>query len=164
MFGIKSVFTILAFFALFSGILTGLSRDILLLISKPSWSSVQYVIKDLASIIINSQQEITNAVEKFKTVESSVEANYLLSRIIGGSLITLFMIWLFYKIMRFFKEQAGPFEKIAMIMLAVLMVWIISVVASYLVGKVNWMPFSGWVSLWQNREIIINYVLQQYRG
>jgi hypothetical protein len=159
MVGFKSIVTVLAFVALFSGVIGSISYDILLLIGKPSIQSLQYVVKDLASIVTNSQGEISSAIKEFKTAEGSY-ASFLIARIIGGTIITLFLIWLFYKGLTLFIPIVTNTDRIAVFLLSLFMVWVLGVLSSYLVGKPNWIPYSGFIDLIINKDILINYIIK----
>jgi len=159
MIGFRSLATLLAFFALFAGIIGSISYDVLLLIGKPSMDSVKIVVNDLASIVVNSQGEISESIQELKTADSNSYKTFLVGRIIGGSLVTLFLIWLFYKIIKFWFESPKPTDKLVIILIAILIVWIIGIASSIIVGKVNLVPFYGWVDLVKNRNLVINYLL-----
>jgi len=160
----KNLVGLISIFILFFGIISSIVYDGLYAISHPTAEAGEKIVKDLANIVVNSQGEIANAVDNFPKAESTDYATFLIGRIFVGSLITLFMIWLFYRIFRFFVEAPKPTDKLMLILLSIVIVWVICVVASYYVGKPNWIPFYGWVKLAQNREMIANYLLNHYFG
>jgi len=164
MVSIKTIISTLAILSLFFGILSGISYDILMIIAKPTdvetWKTL---VVDFAKIVMNSQVEIKEAVEELKNVENVQYGNYLISRIIAGSLVSLFMIWLIYKVFRFFVESPSVSDKILIILMSVFLVYLIGVIASYILGKPNFQPYPGFASLIENRDVVINYVLNQYR-
>ena len=162
MLGFKTIFMAIAFFGLFFGIISSLSYDILLIISQPlnkaTWERLAI---DFAKVVFNSQNEIKIAVSEFKDASPEYR-NYLVARIVGGSLLTLFMIWIIYKAIRWGFEAPSLSTKILIILVSILSVWFIGVIASVILGKPNFVPFSGWIELIKQREIIINYIIQTY--
>ena len=163
MLSFKTLFTALAIFGLFLGILSSLSYDLLLIISNPtSGETWKYVVKDMAKMVSNSQQEISNSIREFKDANESYK-NYLIARILAGSLVTLFLIYIFYRGIKFFFESPKPTDKIVIILISVLIVWFIGVLASYILGEINWMPFSGWVDLIKNKDVLVDYLLQRFK-
>jgi len=162
MVGFKSILYALAFFSLFAGIISGLSLDILRIIASPFDPNVYKLLAiDFAKIVFNSQNEIKVAVNEFEDADPSYR-QYLLSKIIAGTILTLFMIWIIYKAIRWGFEAPSLSTKILIILVSILSVWFIGVIASVILGKPNFVPFSGWIELIKQREIIINYILQTY--
>lgn len=160
----KSILTVLGVFSLFLGVLSGISISILRIIANPfsieSWK--EFAI-DLAKIVVNSQGEISETVRNF---DKAVEAGYgelALIRIAGASIITISLIYFTYKIMRWFVENPKPTDKLMLILLSIGIVWFITVVASIILGKPNFTPYSGFYDLIANREKIINFIISNYK-
>jgi len=161
----KSIFTILAIFSLFFGLIATLAYDLLLIIARPFNPEPWKVLAlDIGRTVLNSQLVISDAVKEFATAESFEYKTFLLSRIIAGSLLTLFLIWLFYKIQRWFVEAPSVSSKILIIITSVVLVWFVSIVAGIFLGRIEWIPFKGWIDLATHREEIIKFLLEQYRG
>jgi hypothetical protein len=161
----KNIFYILSFFGLFFGLLSGLAFDVLLIIAQPTnpntWKTL---VTDFAKIIANSQGEISAAIKEFKTGNITKEyANYLVARIVGASLITLAMIYLIYKGMRFFVEAPSFSTKMILIIASFIIVWILGIVAGAIVGRINWIPFSGFIDLIKERGVIIDFIIKNYQ-
>ena len=162
MVGFKTILYALAFFSLFAGIISGLSLDILRIIASPFDLNVyKQLLIDFAKIVFNSQNEIKVAVSEFKDASPEYK-QYLFSRIIAGTILTLFMIWIIYKAIRWGFETPSFSTKVLIILVSILSVWFIGVIASVILGKPNFVPFSGWIELIKQREIIINYIIQTY--
>lgn len=161
----KTLFYGLAFFAMFFGLISSLAFDVLFIISQPTnpetWKTLAI---DFAKIVTNSQQEISIAVKEFKIAETPTYANFLIFRICGASLITLFMIFIIYKGLRFFQEAPSFSTKLLIIFTSIALVWFIGIIAGIILGEVNWIPFSGWIDLIKERGEILDFVLKEYSG
>jgi len=164
MVGFKNLLTFLGIFSLLFGVLSGISVSILRIIANPfsteAWKGFAI---DLAKIVVNSQNEISETVKNF---DSAVEAGYgelALIRIAGASLITLALIYFIYKGMRWFVENPKPTDKLVLIFLSIGIVWIITVIASVILGKPNFMPYSGFYDLIKHRETIIKFIVEHYK-
>lgn len=159
-----TLFSLIAYFGLFFGLLSGLAFDILLIIAQPanpnSWKTLAV---DFAKIISNSQEEISLAAREFKPGITREYANYLIARIIGASLISLSMIYFIYKGIRFFFESPKPTDKIIIILVSILIVYLIGIIAGLILGRINWIPFGGFIDLIKYRENIISYILSEYQ-
>jgi len=163
-FGIKSVFTAIALFSLFFGIISTLIVDVLMIISAPfNPKAYENLALDLGKTVLNSQGIISEAVKSFSEAESMEFRTYLLSRIAAGSLLTIGMIWIFYKIMRWFCEAPSVSTKLLLIIISIALVWFVGLFTSIFIGKLTWVPFQGWIDLARNREVIIQFILKQYQ-
>jgi len=163
-FTFKNIFYVLSFFGLFFGLLSSLSFDVLLIIAQPTNPSTwQTLLTDFAKIIANSQGEISAAIKEFKADITAGYANYLIARIVGASLITLAMIYFIYKGMRFFIEAPSVSTKLILIIASFTIVWILGIIAGAIIGKISWLPFSGFIDLLREREIIINFIFKNYQ-
>jgi hypothetical protein len=160
----QTIFYILSFLGLFFGLLSGLALDALLIIAQPtnpnSWKTL---LTDFAKIIANSQGEISAAVKEFKSGITKEYANYLIARITGASLITLAMIYFIYRGMRFFVEAPAISTKILIIIVSFIIVWILGIIAGAIIGRISWVPFSGFIDLIREREVIIKFILENYQ-
>jgi len=156
----KSIFLFLATFALFFGILSSLSFHLLKVIAEPfspeTWKELGI---ELAKVLVNSQKELSRAIEEFKDVENDEYANFLMARIIGASLISLSLVYFTYKFFRFFVESPTVSTKILLIILSFFVVYLIQLICTILIGEPEWIPYKGFINLLTKREYIINYLL-----
>jgi hypothetical protein len=145
-------------------LLSGLAFDVLLIIAQPtnpnSWKTL---LLDFVKIIANSQGEISASVKEFRTGISKEYANYLIARIVGASLITLGMIYFIYRGMRYFVEAPSAKDKIFIILISIAIVWVLNLIAGAILGRINWIPFSGFIDLIKEREVIIKFILENYQ-
>lgn len=158
----KTIFLILATFALFFGILSSLSFHLLKVIAEPfsaeAWKDFGI---ELAKVLVNSQREISRAVEEFKDVENEEYANFLIARIIGASLISLSLVYFTYRVFRFFVEAPSMSAKILMIILSFFVVYLIQLICTITIGEPEWIPYKGFIDLIAKREYIVNYLLSK---
>ncbi|MFQ6068011.1 MAG: hypothetical protein ACE5KD_00550 [Candidatus Bathyarchaeia archaeon] len=158
------MFTAVAIFSLFFGIISTIIIDILVIIATPfNPEAYKTLALDLGRTVLNSQGSISESVKEFGKTESMEFKTFLLSRIAAGSLLTIGMIWVFYKILRWFVESPSVSTKLLFIVIAVSLVWFVGLFTSIFIGKLTWIPFSGWIDLARNREIIIGFILEQYQ-
>lgn len=161
----KNLFLIVSIFGLLFGIITGISASILRILAQPlnpeTWKMAAI---DLAKIVSSSQTEISKTVKAFPEAVEAGFGELALARIIGASLVTLFLIFLFYKGIRWFFENPKPTDKIVIILISIALVWFITLLASIIAGEPNWVPYSGFIDLIKERQQIISFILQKYQA
>ncbi|MGC9079819.1 MAG: hypothetical protein ACP5G1_03725 [Nanopusillaceae archaeon] len=153
---IEKIITILAIFGLFFGIIQTLSYDILLTISEPK-KGIQKLGYDIAQTLINSQEVVYQNTNLLLKAKDDQTKQFAISKIVAGSLVTLFFIWIFYKIIRFFVEAPKPTDKIMIILISLLLVYFLTIIPSYFLNlKISsYVPYYGWIYFLQNIQQII---------
>jgi len=160
---ITKIFFIIALFSLFFGIVTTLAFDIIYIIANPVEGSKKLAY-DIATTVINSQNELSKSIVNLLKAKSKEEVVYYLSRMIASSLITIFLIWLFYKILRFFFEAPRPIEKITLILVSMLLVYVITQVSAGLLNlKTEPIPYYGFVKLITHSQEIAQKIMSVYK-
>lgn len=155
---------ILAIFSLFFGVISTLAMDIVYVFADPV-NGTKKLLYDISSTIVNSQNEISKAIKNIEKAKTKDEIVFWTSRIIAGALITLFLIWLFYKILRFFFEAPRPIEKITLILVSMLIVYVITQISAGIFNiQTNPIPFHGFVELIQKANIIAEKIQTVYKA
>ena len=161
-----SILSKIALLALFFGVLSSISLDILGVIAHPlSLESWKTLVVNSAKTVTNSQNTIARSVDEFKEGDEAYKS-YVVWRIIGCSLITAIFVWGVYKglrkVVRTAELDLGT--QLLVIVAAFVIVWLIGLVASILSGE--GVPtfigfYNGWIQLILKREVFIEYIVQQ---
>lgn len=154
--------TMLAFGALFSGVISMLILDILIIPANPK-QGLKMLVTDMAKTIFVSQSQISDAISRFAEADA-LEKEFLLWRIIAGSLVTLGIIWLGYKAFSFIVPGVSTDlgARLIVLMLVIGLIWGVSLVYSVSTDR-GWVwPFSGWVDLVKHSEEIRAFVAEKY--
>jgi hypothetical protein len=163
-FSFKNIFSALSIFGLMFGIISGMAFSILKILAQPfnpeSWKDAGI---EFAKIITNSQTEISKTVKIFPQAVKAGYGELALTRIIGASLITIFLIYIFYKGIRYWFENPKPTDKIIIILISIGLVWLLTIIASIIAGEPNFMPYSGFIDLIKNRQEIIDFIIKTYQ-
>jgi hypothetical protein len=165
-FSFKNIFSALSIFGLMFGIISGMAFSILKILAQPlnpeSWKDAGI---EFAKIITNSQTEISKTVKIFPQAVKAGYGELALTRIIGASLITIFLIYIFYKGIRtvFFLENIKPTDKLIIVLVSIGLVWLLTIIASIVAGEPNFVPYSGFIDLIKNRQEIIDFIIKTYQ-
>jgi len=157
----------LAVFSLFFGIISGLAMNFLLILANPfSLEPYKRFAIELGKIFLNSQAEISSSLKEFSKAESIEYKNFLIWRIIGASLLSLILIWLIYKGLRWLVPGSTTDlgTKLLIILVALGLVWFIGLLTSVSLKREFILPFQGWIDLFRYREELISFILTQYKG
>ena len=162
MIGFSQIMTILAFGALFSGVIGMVILDILIIPANPQ-QGLKMLATDVAKTVFVSQAQISDAVNRFAEADV-LEKEFLIWRIMAGSLVSLGIIWLGYKFFSFFvpSVHSDLGSKLLVVSLIVGLLWVTSLVYS-ISTKQGWLwPFSGWIDLIKHSEEIRAYAEERY--
>jgi len=155
----------LAVFSLFFGILSSMAMDILSIIANPfSPEPYKNFAVDVGKVFLNSQTVISTSIKEFSEAETLEYKNFLLWKIIGASLVCLVLIWLIYKGLRWLVPGASQDlgAKLLIIIVSLALVWFVGVLTSITLGEGFLYPYSGWVDLAREREVLIEFILEHY--
>lgn len=160
MFG--KIFVALAIFSLFAGIIGSLVLDVIALITKPGMESLKVLAYDLGKTIFASQETIKEATQEFLKAENGQYKWFLFWRIITGSLLTIGILYILYRIIKFFVPSANTDlgAKILVLLIAILIFYGSTIVFVALTKREFVPPFHGFIELSKNLDKIVNYWLQ----
>jgi len=147
-------------FLLLAGIFGGVFGDLLLFMSSPTQANFNKFTKDLLSIIVNAQKVVYEAVHEFVVNESisPTYAYHLIFMIASGSLVTLAIIYILYKIF----SMVNPSMPLANLLFALLTYYFITIAISiYVMGTPQIKPFFGWWYLVEHIKDIMDKMPQQ---
>ena len=119
--------------SLFFGILSGLAIDIMGILADPfSAGPYKQFGLDIGKIFLNSQKEISNSIDEFEQAEDATFKNYLIWRIVGASLLSILLIYGFYKVIIFITPSSNIDlgSKLVAIFGAILLVWMIGLITN----------------------------------
>jgi len=137
--------------------------DLLIIPSYPELG-IKLLAYDVAKTVFVSQAQISEAIKGFNTVNDPLYNEYLFWRIIAGSLVTLSLIWLGYKVFSFIAPsvQTDLGSKLLVLIIVVGIIWAVCLLYSIATHQ-GWIwPFQGWIDLIKNAHIIRGYLAQRY--
>lgn len=161
--GFGKIFSFIAYFGLFFGVISGTATNVLRIVATPGDPEVwKRLIIDMAKTVSNSQGELSETVKNFPEIAETGFGDLAIAKIFGCILITLALIYIFYKLLRKLKPAPSTTDLIMIFLISIFFIWFVGVVASFITGDIKWFPFGGFVDLAIYRENIINYILAKY--
>ncbi|MHA1866384.1 MAG: hypothetical protein ACTSWZ_07750 [Candidatus Heimdallarchaeaceae archaeon] len=146
------------------GFITTLFWDIVLIIVNPfvieSWSKLG---TDLIKVVVASQGVISTAVAEFPTASEAYKM-FLIFEIVGGSWLTIMVIYFFYRIMLYLvpSAQVALRDKLALIIISIAIVYLINLSYDIFTGSgIRWEPFRGWVDLIRHSDVFRDWILKR---
>lgn len=138
-----------AIIAVFCGILGPLILDIIIFFSSPSMQNLQKLGYDVAKTMVDSQGVIVESIDAMKTTYDYGYRSYLIYRIISGSLISAFLIYIAYKGLSMIL-----LEPLLALILAFAVMGFLLWIFSGMLGSSHPFPFYGWYYLIKNYDVV----------
>ncbi|RLJ10375.1 MAG: hypothetical protein DRP15_00035 [Candidatus Aenigmatarchaeota archaeon] len=166
----QRVFTLIAVFALFYGVISAIVLDLVLLLSQPNMENFQKLVVDLGKTIFNSQEVIKESVTELDEVidDESVAMQYkafLFNRIIAGCLLSIVILYFIYRGISFFVPSVSGDLGAKLLVLVITFLIFYGCTLSYLIlveHKGLVMPFHGFVELVRKAEAVRTYLTATY--
>lgn len=150
----------IAVYALFFGVLTGTTMDLLRIVANPFsievWKNAGI---NMIKIVSNAQLELSTTVKEFPQAVEYGLADLAILRIIGCGVVSLSMIYLFY---RFLKILTPSSNRLILFVSSIFLFWFVAIASSFIAGNITWFPFLGFKDLVVERGPIIEYILSKY--
>lgn len=161
----RKVFSFLAIFMLFFGVVSTLVLDVGAFVMEPTEENAVKIAEDLGESIFNSQEVVK---ESYLALEESLNGNleesmstWLFFRVIAGSLVTLAIIWILWKGLSFLapSERLDLGTKIIIMILILVIIWGSSLIYSYSFTDNGFVPpFHGWLTIAGQPETAIDFL------
>lgn len=156
---LKEIITYLSIFGVLFGVISSISLVLLKTIANPQ-EGIPLLLKEISLMFINSQETIyryTDFILKAKTQE---EISFGILKIISASIVSLFFIYIFYRLIKFFVESPKPTDKIVIILISLFIPYLISLISSFFfsVSVSSPFPYHGWIHLILNLNKILTKI------
>ena len=161
MFQLKYILWFILIFGAFSSIMITIVSDVLFLASTQSVSYGKKLVVDIGRLIIASQDSIEKNVIELSNTDNRLYSNYLFSGIISGSLLTIFFIFIVYKIstkLPFFHT----WPPIYIAILSFIFIGFVQVFTTYVITHELVYPYHGWLAIIEQKDAIIHHLEQSF--
>jgi len=164
------IFGWIAVFTLFYGIISAMFFDLLLIATQPNMENLKKLAVDVGKTVFSSQEVIKESAIEFDEVYHKEDVAmqykiYLFNRIIAGSLLSLFILYVIYRGVSFFVPSSKTDLGARLLVIFITLLVFYGCTLAYLLiiehkGLVP--PFHGFIELGKHAEAIRAYLTSSY--